>query len=77
MKLAYNYNWREIIKRAWSIRFMAVSAVCNGALVIVAVAPDMLPKKWWIVGVIAIASIVFSLLGMWARLVAQKGLGNE
>jgi len=65
-------NWKSILKKAWSMRFMAISSLCNGALVIVAVAPDMLPKKWGVVVAIALAAIVFNFLGMWSRLVAQK-----
>ena len=65
-------NWKTILKKAWSMRFMAISSLCNGALVIVYVAPDMLPKKWLVVVLIALASIVFNFLGMWARLIHQK-----
>ena len=65
-------NWWLLLKKAWSMRFMGLSAMCNGALVVVAVAPDMLPKTWGVVFSIALAAVVFSLLGMWARLVKQK-----
>lgn len=56
-------NWRDILKKAWSLRLMAVGF----ALTMVEYVVPSLPIPPWVVGlVIASAGVV--------RLVAQKGI---
>ena len=71
MKLAA--NWREVLRRAWSVRLMLLAALLSGAEV-------ALP---FLEGIITIPTGAFAALSgatvaaaFVARLVAQKGLSN-
>lgn len=66
------YNWRDILTRAWSIRFTVAAIILSGVEVgISLINPDVfgIPQ-----GTFAALSAVCSGLAFWARLVAQKGL---
>lgn len=64
-------NWREILKRAWSIRFMALAAVLSALEALLTLFPEALPLDRtalsWLVPLIIAAAFI-------ARLVAQKGV---
>jgi hypothetical protein len=70
-------NWRAVLTKAWSMRFMALSALCSGAAVAVGLLPGFTELTPWKVVGFGLAAVVFNLLGMWARLVAQKGVTSE
>lgn len=63
-------NWRVILRRAWSMRLMALAALLTGCEAVLTVAgPDWMPLPQWarlviVFGVIAAAFV--------ARLVAQR-----
>ena len=63
-------NWRAILRRAWSVRFMGLAAVLTGAEAVITVAGvDWMPVPPWarllaLFGLIAAAFV--------ARLVAQR-----
>lgn len=62
-------NWQDVLKRAWSLRFMAVAlilSVVNGWLVFVM---GQHPPMW-----VYLVHPAVELLAMFARLVAQKNL---
>lgn len=67
-------NWREILRKAWSLRFMALASISNGVILVLALVPDLLPKTWGVVIALGISTALFNLLAMWSRLVTQKGL---
>ena len=75
--MTLNDNWRAILTKAWSMRFMALSSLSNGALVVITLAPDLLPKSWRVVASVAVLAIVFNGLAMWSRLVYQKDLNGS
>jgi hypothetical protein len=67
--MALYSNWREIVKKAWSIRLMAVAAVMSAAEVIVPFFADALPR-----GAFAAISGLTVAGAFVARLVAQRDL---
>lgn len=60
-------NWKEILRKAWSIRFLAMAGLLSGAEVILPLFHDDIPKN-----IFAALSMVFVTLAFVARLVAQR-----
>ena len=60
-------NWKEILRKAWSIRFMIIAAVLSGIEVILPFFNESIPKN-----VFAALSFVFVSAAFIARLVAQR-----
>ena len=65
-------DWKEIVKKAWSFRLMALAAVLSGAEVILPLFMDSIPR-----GLFAVLSFVAVGGGLVARLVAQNGVNND
>ena len=66
MKLIY--NWRTVLRKAWSMKFMALATVLSGGEVAMTfISPDALPAGY----LPALAGIV-TALALFSRLVAQK-----
>lgn len=64
------YDWREILNRAWSIKFIVLAAILSGAEAVVTLSGYRLPlSDFWS------AMITFLIVGaaFVARLVAQDG----
>lgn len=70
-------NWRQILRRAWSMRFMYLASISNGAILITALVPDLLPRTWAVVIVLGVSTMVFNVLAMWSRLVYQRGIEHD
>lgn len=64
-------NWRDVIRRAWSLRLLALAAVLSGAEIALPYLVDGMP-----VGLFASLSGVLTVAAMAARVVAQKGLSE-
>lgn len=62
-------NWRDILKRAWSIRFMIIAGVLSGVEVALPFFEPMFPQ-----GVFAALSAISVGAAFIARLIAQKDL---
>lgn len=60
-------NWKEILRKAWSIRFLAMAGLLSGAEVILPLFHDDIPKNLF-----AALSMVFVTFAFVARLVAQR-----
>ena len=60
-------NWKEILRKAWSIRFMLIAGVLSGIEVVLPLFHDSIPKN-----IFAALSLVFVTLAFVSRLVAQK-----
>ena len=71
MKLAY--NWADILKRAWSIRIMAVAFVLTS---IEAILPFIDPERIVHRGLFAAASALVIPAAFVARVMAQRGITN-
>ena len=62
-------NWKEIARRAWSIRFLVLAGILSGLEVILPFFSDEIPRNLF-----AILSFVAVTAAFVARLVVQKGL---
>lgn len=62
-------NWKAILTRAWSVRFITIAGVLSGAEVIMQSLSDAYPD-----GSFAVASAIMSTLALVARLIAQAGV---
>lgn len=60
-------NWKEILRKAWSIRFMVLAAVLSGIEVILPFFNESIPKN-----IFAALSFVCVSAAFVARLVAQR-----
>lgn len=65
-------NWKSILKKAWSIRFMLLAGILSGCEVILPLYQEVFPR-----GTFAILSMLAISGGFIARIVAQKGLTDE
>ena len=62
-------NWKDIVKHAWSIRFIILAGLLSGCEVILPLFSDSIPDKLF-----AVLSFVFVAAAFVARIVAQKDL---
>ena len=67
------YNWKDILKKAWSMRFMALAALSAGASLFLTVLPQIIEVDILTLSALSLLTIVFTFAGMWSRLVDQKG----
>lgn len=65
-------DWREILRKAWSIRLMILAGLLSGLEAIIPFFVDALPR-----GVFAVLSVLTISGAFVARLVAQKGLHDD
>lgn len=70
MKLLALYdNWKDIVKKAWSIRFIVLAGLLSGCEVILPFFSDAFPRHTF-----AILSFVAVAAAFVSRIVAQKDL---
>ncbi len=62
-------NWREIMRRSWSLRFIIIAALLSGCEIALPLIGD-----YFAPGAFAALSFVFTTSAFVARLVAQKGI---
>lgn len=60
-------NWKEIIRKAWSVRFMLIAGILSGCEVALPLIGDAIPRN-----IFAALSFIFVSAAFVARLVAQK-----
>ena len=60
-------NWKEIIRKAWSIRFMLMAGVLSGIEIVLPLFADQFPRS-----IFAALSFVFVSAAFVSRLVAQR-----
>lgn len=65
-------NWREILRKAWSIRLLLLAGLLSGIEAALPFIDDRLPR-----GVFALLSLIVTAGAFVARLVAQKGVLDE
>lgn len=67
-------NWRSVLSRAWSVRLMVLAGILSGVEVAIPYFEGLvdLPP-----GVFAALSGAVTACALLARIVAQKGAGNE
>lgn len=64
-------NWRDVLKKAWSMRLMLLAALLSGAEFVLPLFAETLPR-----GGFALLSFVTVAGAFVARLVAQEGLSK-
>ncbi len=69
MKLKFYDNWKEIIRKAWSIRLMLLAGILSGCEVILPLFTDVIPRNAF-----ALLSMLAVTGAFCARLVAQKDI---
>ena len=62
-------NWREIVRRSWSLRFIILAGLLSGCEIALPLFADQIPRNLFAVLSFAAVSAAFV-----ARLVAQKGI---
>lgn len=60
------YNWKLILKKAWSVRLIAAAAVLSGIEVILPFFSDVIPR-----GVFAALMFLVTVAALIARVVSQ------
>lgn len=65
-------NWKQIIKKAWSVRLMILAALLSGFEIALPLFADKFPR-----GPFALASFIAVAAAFVARLVAQKEFADE
>lgn len=63
------HNWRELLRRAWSLRLMFLAAILSGVEVALPFFAESVPR-----GAFAALSALTVAAAFVARLVAQRGL---
>lgn len=75
MNLRLRPDWWSLLKRAWSVRLMALSAVLSGVATGLTIAqPYLGVNPLSIAGIVGAATTVASIIGIYARVVKQRGI---
>jgi hypothetical protein len=64
-------EWRLILKKAWSLRLMALSFIFQGFELVLPLFVESFPR-----GIFAALSLLALAGGIWARLIAQQRMRN-
>lgn len=62
-------NWKEILRRSWSLRFIILAGALSGIEVILPFFSEDIPRN-----IFAVLSFILVSAAFIARLVAQKGI---
>lgn len=62
-------DWRNILRRAWSVRLWALAAVFEAAGMVLPLFSDTLPRVTF-----SALALITAAGGIWARLIDQKGI---
>lgn len=61
-------DWKRVLKRAWSVKFLTLAAVLSGAETLLQLGGNSFLPQW----VVPAALGILSALGILARVLAQK-----
>lgn len=64
-------NWKDVVRKAWSMRLMFLAAILSGVEIVLPLFSESIPR-----GIFAVGSFVTVSGAFVARLVAQKGLSE-
>lgn len=62
-------NWKEILRKAWSIRFMVIAGVLSGIEIVLPMFAEQFPRNTF-----ATLSFIFVAAAFVSRLVAQRNV---
>jgi hypothetical protein len=68
-------NWKDILKKAWSIKFIAIAALLSAGEAAVSFLPAVFPMVSS--GVLALATMGICFAAFVARIIAQQGVTND
>jgi hypothetical protein len=66
-------DWRTILRKAWSVKFNVLAAICSGAEIAVQIWQPAGVRP----GVFASIAVCISIAAAGARVMAQKELSND
>jgi hypothetical protein len=64
-------DWRDILRRAWSVRLILLAGLLSGLEVVLPFFPDLIPRLPYAVLTLGVVAAAFV-----ARLIAQQGLAG-
>lgn len=64
-------NWRDVLRKAWSLRLMVLAALLSGAEIVLPLFSEALPR-----GLFSLLSFLTVAGAFVARFIAQKGLSE-
>ena len=65
-------DWKRILKKAWSVRLMALASILSGCEAVLPYAEFILPR-----GSFAAVSFVIVTAALLSRFVVQKSMSND
>lgn len=65
-------DWRKTLRKAWSVRLIALAGLLSGCEVILPMYSDVIPR-----GVFAVLTILVAVGAMVARVVVQKKMRDD
>lgn len=74
MTFALIPNWREILRRAWSVRFIILSILLQGIDIVMQITIGQMPEVSW---TLRIAAGLSGMAAFGARFIPQKGITND
>ncbi len=69
IKLKLGTDWKLVLRRAWSVRLLAVAIVLSAVEVVMPFADGWLPRGW-----LALATLAVTVAALVARVIAQRDL---
>jgi len=70
------HDWSEVLRHAWSVRFMAAAVLLTGFEAGLPFLKELGLVEWLPGGIFALSSCLVVMAALWARLVAQHNLGD-
>lgn len=67
-------NWRAVLRRAWSVRFIALFILLQGIDIVVQITVGQMSEVSW---GLRIAAGLSGMAALAARFIPQKGITNE
>jgi hypothetical protein len=71
MMMALAPNWKEIVRKAWSVRLILLAGLLSGVEAVMPFIDDAMPR-----GVFAVASLLVTGAAFVARILAQRGFDD-
>lgn len=72
MAIQLHSDWKLLLRKAWSIRFMAMAAVFGTGEAMLPLFTDAIPRN-----ALALLTLISIAGGMWSRLIVQKDVSGQ
>lgn len=79
MGITFHSNWKYILRKAWSMKFIALSGLCSGVVLVLPFYQSDISRNTFSVLIIfcSIFAPIFSVLAGVSRLVSQRGIDGQ